>query len=78
MPENLEMLDELQTIVGMLDKLSERGHEGKINEPLEELKNAAEKVGHAASGSWLGYHAHVYYRDFQTPPLTGVGIFVPC
>jgi len=25
-------------------------------------------IGEAWSGSWLGYHAYVYYEDFKTPP----------
>ena len=30
-------------------------------------KHAAE-IGKSASGSWLGYHANVYYKDFRPPP----------
>lgn len=35
---------------------------------LDELKAAAEDIGKAWSGSWLGYHSKVYYGDFQEPP----------
>ncbi len=28
----------------------------------------ARKIGESASRSWMGYHAYVYYRDFQPPP----------
>ncbi|CAM3537412.1 nucleotide-binding protein [Polaromonas hydrogenivorans] len=32
------------------------------------ISNEAEKVGRAWSGSWLGYHSHVYYRNLEIPP----------
>ena len=35
---------------------------------LDELNSAAEAIGKAWSGSWLGYHSKVYYADFQEPP----------
>ena len=68
MSENSDILDELETIVGTLDRLSERVLEEKINQPTEALKNAAEEVGRASSGSWLGYHANVYHVGFAPPP----------
>jgi hypothetical protein len=39
-----------------------------IEQPLEALQDAARQVGHAFSGSWLGYHSRVYYEGFATPP----------
>lgn len=36
--------------------------------PLDRLQNAAEEVGKAWSGSWLGYHSRVYYRSLRPPP----------
>jgi predicted nucleotide-binding protein len=35
---------------------------------LDSVKEAAEVVGAAWSGSWLGYQSRVYYAGFQTPP----------
>lgn len=35
---------------------------------LNAIWERAREVGKSASGSWLGYHANVYYRDFQPPP----------
>ena len=32
------------------------------------LINAANIFGKSWSGSWLGYHSRVYYRDFEVPP----------
>jgi hypothetical protein len=39
-----------------------------IAAPLKALVEAAEKIGHAFSGSWLGYHSRVYYDGFRRPP----------
>ena len=35
---------------------------------VDRLIEAANRVGRAWSGSWLGYHSRVYYADFQVPP----------
>ena len=35
---------------------------------LEPLVEAANEVGKAWSGSWLGYHSRVYYKNLTTPP----------
>lgn len=35
---------------------------------LDAIWQRACKIGKSASGSWLGYHANVYYKDFQPPP----------
>ena len=32
------------------------------------LRESAETVGKSWSGSWLGYHARIYYKDFEVPP----------
>jgi len=35
---------------------------------LSRLENAANAIGKAWSGSWLGHHARIYYEDLQPPP----------
>jgi hypothetical protein len=35
---------------------------------LASIEKAANEVGRAWSGSWLGYQSRVYYRDFAPPP----------
>src|SRR5262245_49681986 len=35
---------------------------------LDALESAAEQVGKAWSGSWLGYHSRVYYKDLAPVP----------
>lgn len=42
--------------------------EGPLDEPLSRLADAANQVDKSFSGSWLGYHSRVYYRDFIPPP----------
>ena len=60
--------DELLGIARDLEQLVSRGREPEVREPLDRLEQAAEEVGKAWSGSWLGYHANVYYANLQTPP----------
>lgn len=35
---------------------------------LQVLSDVVEAIGESWSGSWLGYHAHVYYAGLQAPP----------
>jgi predicted nucleotide-binding protein len=35
---------------------------------LDKLTKAAEEVGRSWSGSWLGYHSRVYYKDLRPVP----------
>ena len=56
-------------------KISERlaahatlGLETEITEPIQALINAVNKISKAFSGSWVGYHANVYYDGLNPPP----------
>ena len=60
--------DELQDILRDLERLAVCVRQEDIQRPLKRLQEAAESVGQAWSRSWLGYHANVYYRNFQPPP----------
>ena len=60
--------EELQNISAELDQLAERGRAPEILGRINRLRQAAEEAGKAWSGSWLGYHANVYYSDLQVPP----------
>lgn len=60
--------EELLKIATHLDELGEQGCSSEIEEPLERIKQAVTTVAKAFSGSWLGYHACVYYADLQPPP----------
>ena len=35
---------------------------------LNQVWQYAKEIGKSASGSWLGYQANVYYKDFKAPP----------
>ncbi len=35
---------------------------------LDRLEVSAKEFGKSWSGSWLGYHSRVYYKDFNSPP----------
>ena len=39
-----------------------------FTENEDRLKQNLAQVTRAFSGSWIGYHANVYYHEFQTPP----------
>jgi predicted nucleotide-binding protein len=60
--------DELFEIANRLDLLRTKFDQSEVKRPLEKLENEANKAGKAWSGSWLGYHSRVYYRDLQPPP----------
>ena len=60
--------EELTQMVDTLERLAERGRQEDIQQPLDGLKQAAEQIGLAWSGSWIGYHANIYYQNLQPPP----------
>ena len=62
------MSEELLQMAETLEKLVTLSRQEQINHPLERVKQAADNIGKAWSGSWLGYHANVYYQDYQSPP----------
>jgi hypothetical protein len=63
-----QMHDELLALAARLRDLSQRAEDTGIKEPLVRLEKVAITVGKAWSGSWLGYHATVYYSNLETPP----------
>ena len=60
--------EELLEIADRMDGLVERGRQMNVQEPLGVLENAANEVGKSWSGSWLGYHANVYYEELRPRP----------
>ena len=60
--------EELLAIADTMDTLVQRGFRPEIQEPLSQLEHAANEVAKAWSGSWLGYHANVYYEDLKPRP----------
>ena len=63
-----ELDEELLEIADKLEAQSLKAEDSAFKEPLDRLENAANTLGKAWSGSWLGYQASVYYNDLQTPP----------
>ena len=60
--------EELLQIADRLDRLAKRRNEENIRGPLDALEQAATEIGKAWSGSWIGYHAIVYYAKLEPPP----------
>ena len=63
-----ELHEELLAIADAMAELVARVGQPEIREPLRRLDDAANEVGKSFSGSWLGYHANVYYKQLQPPP----------
>lgn len=63
-----EFADELAAIGERLRVTASFGDKPEVTEPLRQLTQAATEVGATWSGSPLGYHAGVYYADFESPP----------
>ncbi len=71
MPMARDLHVELLEIADRLDQWGQRAELPEVKEPLDRLEEAAVAIGKSWSGSWLGYHARVYYHDL-TPPPPGV------
>ncbi len=63
-----EPQDELLEIADRQRELADRCDAPEIQQPVTALENAAKVAEKAASRSWLGYHAFVYYADLDPPP----------
>ncbi|MBL7153196.1 MAG: nucleotide-binding protein [Phycisphaerae bacterium] len=63
-----ELHEELLGIAEKMELYAEEAKKENIILPLSELGKAANTVGKAWSRSWLGYHACVYYNNFEVPP----------
>jgi len=59
---------ELFSLADRLDEVSRSPDLDAASPELERLDECAAVVGRAFSGSWLGYHARVYYAGLQAPP----------
>ena len=59
---------ELSTLADSLEREAAYTADPHLLEPFKRLEAAASSVGRSFSGSWLGYHATVYYARFALPP----------
>ena len=60
--------NELLSITDDMARLAKNYRHDDFQQPLAAWKDAAEEIGRAWSGSWIGYHANVYYKGLQPPP----------
>jgi hypothetical protein len=64
-----ELSAELLALADRLRQVSDQGETDSILAPLRQLMAASDAVAAAWSGSIIGYHARVYYKDFvKVPP----------
>jgi predicted nucleotide-binding protein len=64
----VESHEELLTLSERLKVAGEKLSSSAFNAPLKRLSDAIDAVIPAFSGSWLGYHANVYYAELRRPP----------
>lgn len=60
--------EELFQIAKRLKKAAIAGAQDNIARPLDALEKAANSLNRSFSGSWLGYHSHVYYAGLVPAP----------
>ncbi|MGO8091634.1 TIR domain-containing protein [Rhizobium leguminosarum] len=63
----MENAEELHTLSEKFERLAEFPDSGIELSKLNALTEAADEIGKAFSGSWLGYHSRVYYRGLGEP-----------
>ena len=61
---HIELFETAET----MDQLVERSRQSNVQEPLASLKTVVMEIGKAWSDSWLGNHAHVYYKGLKPRP----------
>ena len=59
--ELFELSSRLENVMPLLE-------DEQVLGPLDAIEDAVKTVEPSFSGSWQGYHANVYYEDFQRPP----------
>jgi hypothetical protein len=66
-----EQITEVEEILVQLQEMRDAIH-GDIEDGLargSRLRDAARRIGDSSSGSWVGWHSRMYYRDFREPPV---------
>jgi predicted nucleotide-binding protein len=59
-----ELLDARRRLLAFAESYDSASETNSLNAIWERAK----EIGKSASGSWLGYHANVYYAGFEAPP----------
>jgi predicted nucleotide-binding protein len=60
--------DELFRTSERLDSIASEFDLPEIKKPLDDLIEAVNRASRSWSGSWLGYHSRVYYRNLEPSP----------
>jgi hypothetical protein len=63
-----DFAQELLEIADSLNIAAAKAAPSDVVDDLKALEKAADTIGKSWSGSWLGYHATVYYEGFRSPP----------
>lgn len=66
----MNSFEDLFKIADELDQLHEKVT--AIEPTLRYIETQANIIGKSSSNSWLGYHANVYYKNFQAPPTNAI------
>lgn len=61
-------VDQLRTAAEALERASGQGSTAEDAGALQRVNEATERFSRASSASNFGFHACIYYRDFQPPP----------
>ncbi len=64
----MSIIERIRVVSEEAAALAQEGRAHEVHAALEALSAAAERVGKAWSGSWLGYQANVYYRGLDPAP----------
>jgi hypothetical protein len=64
----MKAFEELFGLAKQLEAAAAPANTEDIEQLPQALQDAADQVGRAFSGSWLGYHSRVYYQGVGTPP----------
>ena len=63
-----DLVFQLRATAAHLEEMAAEGQRPECTEPVARLTSACNHLAEASSGSVIGYHSRVYYRDFQSPP----------
>jgi hypothetical protein len=63
-----QLADELRSLADRLSAVAAAGNNPENKALFSRVWDEAEGIGRSWSGSNIGYHAWVYYEDFQPPP----------
>jgi len=64
----MTLLEELEEMARRLDEMRSGTAAEEIADVVSQLEDACAQFAKSFSGSWFGYHAYVYYKDFTAPP----------